>query len=330
MSATLTWASSGNGTKTGTTNAAFLDDIDTLITSKSGDATFSWEKAGKSNSGTPRYLLLRRKDGSAGRIAIIIWDSAPAGTNANILDVAPTTNVAYLVWFPNGTGTTLSNLTASSGTVCGTDTGVVKCCSMGSISSVYATNLVPFIFDSAESLAFYFADPAAGSPALSGGIAGVVLVDASDVAYDGIIAPGNSSWAGSGGFGAAQGSLFGWSSSFVNAGANSSAIRTNYGSSNRVYFRAFTPNGGWANALVGATDILTDTSNNKAWFIPVQLLGQTKGEGFVLKLRQIAYGPGSVGAFTVYNTTGPVVAARQVCNLTAGGTGHPWLTNFKI
>jgi hypothetical protein len=81
---------------------------------------------------------------------------------------------------------------------------------------------------------------------------------------------------------------------------------------------------------VSATDILTSTSVNKVWFVPSQILGQTKGEGFVLKLRQMGYGPGTVGAFTVYNTTGPVAAARQMSNHTAGLNSGAWLTNFKL
>ena len=64
--------------------------------------------------------------------------------------------------------------------------------------------------------------------------------------------------------------------------------------------------------------------------MPAQLLGVAKGEGFVIKLRQIAFGPGTVGPLTPYNTTGPVVAARQFNIATAGGNGYPWLTNFKL
>jgi hypothetical protein len=123
-----------------------------------------------------------------------------------------------------------------------------------------------------------------------------------------------------------------WSTAVTNAGIATSAycVRTNYGSANRQYFNAWAPGGPWAASVVGSVDILTNTALNKAWFVPVQLLGQTKGEGFVIKLRQMAYGPGTVGPFTVYNTTGPVAAAREVGNYTTGGNGHMWLTNFKL
>ena len=111
---------------------------------------------------------------------------------------------------------------------------------------------------------------------------------------------------------------------------SSPCARTNYGSANRVYYSAFQPSGAWAQQAVGPSDVLTDTSASKAWFVPMQMLGMTKGEGFALKLRQIGFGPGTTGPFASYNTTGPVVAARQFNSMTSGGNGYPWLTNFKL
>ena len=322
MSATLTWAGSGLGTKTGTGNANVLDDLDTLITSKAGDATFFWQKAGKSSATTPRWLLLSPKDGSNRRIAIIIFDSAPAANNAAILDTTPTSNVVQIVYFPNGSANTLSNLTSASGTVCGNDTGVVKCTASSTVASLYAASIQPFYFDSAEAVHFFFQNPA--SATVIGLGAGSIVVDGSDVAYDACIAS-----AAFGTFAVAS-TFLTWSSAAILAGSSTSCLRTNYGASNRIYFCGLSPTGTWANQAVGPLDILTDTSLNKAWFAPMQLLGQTKGEGFVLKLRQIGFGPGTVGPLTVYNTTGPVVAARQVNAATIGGTGCAWVTNFKI
>ncbi len=328
MSATLTFASSGNGAKTGTTNTTFLDDLDTLISSKSGDATFFWQKAGKSNAGTPRYLLLSPKDGSNRRIAIIIWDSAPANNNAAILDGIPIANAVQIAYFPNGSANALSNLTAASGTVCGNDTGVVKCTPIQTVANIYGTSFVPFYFDSAETMFLGFANPAAAT--LYGAYVGSILVDSADVAYDAVAVANQSvPWNVMGG---GVSGFMPFVVAVVGAGVTQAAtVRTNYGSANRQYFTAWSASGVWPGVAISATDILTDTANNKAWFVPVQLLGQTKGEGFVLKFRQLGYGPASVGAFTTYNTTGPVNAARQVCNTTAGTAGGaPWLTQFKI
>jgi hypothetical protein len=327
MSATLTWASSGLATKTGTTINTLLDDLDTLVTSKAGDATFFWQKASKSSAATPFYLVLKPKDGSAGRILLLCYTSAPAGSNTAIFDTAAATNVLFCAFFPAGNVDTPSNLTASSGTILGDDTGVVKCGPAMNISAIYAASVQVFYFDSAEAMAFGFQNPAAAGAGFVA--AGKIIVDSSDVAYSAVMSFGTSL---SSSFGASASPAMPFSVSTLNAGAAAAAgyLRTNYGSSNRLYFQAWMPSAVWGNVAVSSTDILTDTSNSKAWFVPVQLLGQVKGEGFVIKLRQIAMGPGTTGALAPYNTTGPVVVARQANVLTTGGNAYPWMVNFKL
>lgn len=325
MSATLSFASSGLGAKTGTTSATLIADLVTLITSKSGDANFKWEVASSNSVTSPLYIVLKRKDGSAGRILLTIWTSAPAGNNAAILDQAPSTNNLYGAYFPAGNVDTPSNLAASSGTIMGDDTGAVKVWASMTVSTIYGASIQPFYFDSDEGCYFAFQNPAAAAIYMSG--AGALIVDAADNAYDCVVGFGTSSLAT---FGGSLNTIMQWSSATALAGGNTACVRTNYGASNRTYFIGLVPAGTWASSAVSATDIMTDTSNSRAYFVPVQLLGQVKGGGFELKLRQLGLGPGTVGALTVYNTTGPVVAARQVNAATSGGNGYPWLVNFKL
>ena len=324
MSATLTWASSGAATKTGTTINTLLDDLDTLVTSKAGDASFYWQKASKSSAATPFYMVLKPKDGSAGRILLLCYTSAPADSNSAIFDAAATTNVLYGAYFPAGNVDTPSNLTAASGTIMGDDTGAVKVWSSMAIGTIYAASVQLFYFDSAEAMVFGFQNPAAAGEGFAG--AGKLLVDSSDNAYSAVFSLGSGQTSSFGGVTA----VWAFSTTFINAGAANACLRTNYGSSNRVYFQAWITSSAWASSAVSSTDILTDTSNSKAWFVPMQMLGTTKGEGFVLKLRQIALGPGTTGPLTPYNTTGPVVQSRQANIATVGGNGYPWLTNFKL
>lgn len=321
MSATLTWYSSGYGTKTGTSLANMLDDLDTLVTSKAGDSNFKWEIAGKNSATTPYYLLLSRKDGSAGRIAWIQWTTAPGTPHPTLLDGAPSTSYTYLTYFPNGTGTTLSNLAAASGTICGNDTGALKVVPIGQQGTLYTTNYKHFYFDCAEGV--FFGIEAASSQ--YNAFAGDLVVDALDAAYPAVC-------------GIPQASIFGSSSSPVQfngsalqAGpaATTPHMRVNYGTNNKLYFFAYAPSG-WANMAVGAYDPLTDAANSRAFIVPCPLVGHTKSEGLVLKLRQIGFGPGTVSAFASYNTTGPVVAARCFCPTPAGADGRPWMTNFKL
>lgn len=324
MSATLSWASSGTGTKTGTTVTTLFDDLVTLITSKSGDSSFSWEVASSSTGSTPKYIVLKRKDGSAGRILLVLWTSAPAGNNAAILDGAPTANSLYGAYFPAGNVDTPSNLTASSGTIMGDDTGAVKVWAAMAAATIYGASIVPFYFDSAEAVFFGFQNPANATAYFAG--AGSILVDGSDNAYGGVVSTATQGSA----MGGSPVSVMTHTATTVLANSVTACVRTNYGSSNRVYFLAWGPSGAWANVAVSSTDILTDTASNLAYFVPLQLLGQTKGEGFVIKLRQIALGPGTVGPLTAYNTTGPVVAARQFNAATTGANGMVWFTNFKL
>lgn len=326
MSATLTWQNSGLGTKTGTTVAAFIADVVSVVNSKSGDGAFAWAVASSNTATSPNYVVLKRKSGAAGRVLIAVWTSSPAGNNSAILDGAPATNAAYCAFFPAGNVDTPSNLTASSGTIMGDDTGAVKVGTAGAVSTIYGASFQPFYFDSAEAIFFGFQNPAAAS--IYGFGAGYLLVDAADNEYAAVVSSGGTTLSS---FSSGSSATFSWTSSANGAGTGSSpCARTNYGSANRVYYSAFQPSGAWAQQAVGPSDVLTDTSASKAWFVPMQMLGMTKGEGFALKLRQIGFGPGTTGPFASYNTTGPVVAARQFNAMTSGGNGYPWFTNFKL
>lgn len=327
MSATLTWFNSGFGTKTGTTRADYINNLNTLFAANLSDSNFSWQVASVSTAGNPNYIVLKRKDGSAGRILIVAYTGTPAGANTAIFDVAAAsvaTTGAYIAWFPSGNVDSPSNLTAASGTILGNDANAVKVSAGGATATVYAASLQHFYMDSAEGIWFFTQNPA--SPNVFGIAAGDLVVDSADNAYGCTIGFGGSSLNS---WGAAS-SQASFSASVIQAGNTATnGVRTNYGSSNRVYFHANAPTG-WANVAVSSTDILTDTATNRAWFVPQQLIGQTKGEGFVLKHRQIAFGPGTVGPFQIYQTTGPTVQARQCNGATVGGNGYPWLTNFKL
>lgn len=330
MSATLTWQSSGLGVKTGTARDNYFDDLNTLVGSFGSDSNYRWQVASFSLAGNPRYLTLKRKDGSAGRILILGYTAAPAGANTTLFDVAAgsvLTTTAYVAWFPAGNVDTPSNLAAASGTILGSDTGAVKVGALNVFSTSYAASVQHFYMESQEGIWFFTQNPA--NTTISGMAAGDLVVDAADVAYGCTIAVGAVSL----GLWGTGTSVIPHNGTGISAGASGSVVRTNHGASNRGYYHAFTPTGAagtWASVVVSSTDILTDAPNNKAWFVPVELLSAAKGEGFVLKHRQMAWGPAVTGAFSVYNTTGPVVAARNCSATTIGGVGFPWLTNFKL
>jgi len=325
MSITLTWRYSGVGTKTGTAIGNFFADLKTLMDSKAGDANFRWEVQASSTGANPYYLWIRRKDASNGRILIVAYTSPPAGNNPSMFQTAPASNNPYVVWFPNGSAASPSNLSASSGSVSGDDTGTTLAGSISPISSTYSTNYVPFYFESEESIWFGWQNPA--SATVYHAAAGKLVVDGSDNAYD-------ATWGGHAqsmhNFSVAGSVPFAWSGSGFTAGTAGFSCRVNDGGTLKLYFSAWSPSTNWANVTPSSTDIMTDTTNSKAWFCPEILLGQTKGEGFKFKLRQLGHGPGSTGPAAVYNTSGPVEAARQFQINTSGSSSAPWFTNFKL
>lgn len=330
MSATLTWYNSGLGTKTGTAIGNYFTDFKTLIDSKAADSNFTWEVCASSLVGTPYYLFLRRKDLSAGRLLLISWSSAPAGNNAAILDTAPTTSTVYIAWFPAGTANTPSNLTASSGTIAGDDTGCTRCASAGAISTIYTTSFQPYYFDCVDGVAFCTGHT--GNTNAYWVMAGNLVVDASDVAYGISYGPHSIAMPQ---FGANSSTPLLYSSAGALAGAASTYAKSNYasqslGTNTSAWYHAWIcPS--WAATAIGSTDILSDTSTTDVWFVPVQLVNSyAKGGGFPLKLRQVAIGPQSLGTFSIYNTTGPVVQARCGTPAAASSTGCPWFVNFKI
>ena len=80
-----------------------------------------------------------------------------------------------------------------------------------------------------------------------------------------------------------------------------------------------------------------DTASTSAAASSTATTGTSTGTANTSELRDSRYceiipvtRDGKTLTSSVYNTTGPVVAARQFSNQTAGGNGFPWFTNFKI
>lgn len=325
MSGTLTWHNSV-GTKTGTAVADWITDVKNMIDANSGDADFKWEVADFEDSVSPLYVSLKRKDASAGRILILSWTSSPAGNNPHILDITPTSNIAWIAYFPNGTGDTPANLTASSGNIFTDDTDCSKVSSAYFLSSGYGANYKPFYFDCEDGIFLATQDPGSAQAYWMG--AGDLLVDDADNVYPCSFGAASNSITSF----AASSPAMQWSSTVLTAGSFSiSAINGTYplGSSARFFFQAFGLSGSWG-TQVGTIDMMNDSSNSKVNFQNVPLLGQVKGEGIKLKLRQIACGPGSTSPLNQYDGTGPVVKAVQASIATGGALGAPYMTNFKV
>ena len=330
--ALLTWYESSLATQSAATAVGLVNDLNSLISANVGNANFTWEVANFQVATSPYSMVLKPKSlgpaATGPRILLLIYTSAPAGVNPDIFDASPTLNELQVMYFPNSTTDTASNLTSATGAVMGNDAGCVKSANMpAAATTMYASANRLFYFDSADALTFGCMNPASVSVAFAWG-GGLCVQDYLGTAY-------GACWATAAAAPPSSSHLLGaWTPSSQSAGTSATALlRTNYGSSNRAYFDAWQLNAWLAQANGSAGDVMANLATSYAYFCPIPLMGQTKGEGIVLKFRQMAWGPTSTVAFQLYQTTGPVTAAVQACNATAGSSTAavvPWMTNFAV
>jgi len=327
MAALLTWNNAGPQVQTSTSVGDCFTDLKNLIDSVLANALYKWQVSSSNLAGTPYYVTLKPKSGAAGRILIVCWTGAPAGNNVAILDTTPTSNQLHICYFPNGNVDTPSALTAASGTIMGNDTGAVKCTPIGTLSTLYASGYRWSYLDTDEQCLFFTQQ--SGVHTTYGGCAGMCLVDSADVAYAGTIGAGATALQNmAGGTPTAP-----WTPITALAGSTTGCIRTNYGGPNRQLALAFAPVGTFNNQAPGAQDPTIESSTGRAYFFAIPLIpaGATPAvrDGAPLKMRQIAFGPQVQSAWQVFNTTGPVVAARAAQSFPTTGV-NLWCTNFRV
>jgi hypothetical protein len=330
MADTLTWKyATMAASNSGTTPAAFLTDLKARIDANSADPAYLWEVCGSELVTTPLYLVLRRKDLSAGRVLVVSWTSGPAGNNAAILDQAPTANAIYCAFFPGGTANTPSNLTAASGTIMGNDAGAIKCVAAGPASTIHAASFRVAYVETAESFGFFtFANT--GSSTIYGALVGNILVDGTDTAYPAAYAGGSSGF----NFAVASSNPLVWQTSAILAGNGSSAqLRTNAGETNRTMYLAYTPSGPWnAQTFAASTDPTVDSASGRLFLMAVPVVGRSgTKDGTALKFRQIALGPSASAAWPSINISGPTKVATGLWGFAPSSSAATlWLTDVKI
>ena len=351
MASTLTWNTAVAGaTSAAATAVQFFTDLNTLVTAQAGNSAFAWQVGTLNTSNTlanPTYITLVQKStiAASGGIAanpgpvilICNYASAPSFYNTNTMDAVPATSQLQVSYFPSATTVTPAagalNVTGSTQaiTTMGNDTNCVKMTNMVTgIATVYTVGYQLSYADSADCVYISMGPTASSWAAQYAFMAGLGIVDYSGNVYGCCVHFNSSPTVNS------TGIIQLWVASGTateSAAASDRVLRTNYGAANRTYYDAFVVPG-WAAQTAGVTaDILQNNTNGYAYFAPIQLMGNAKGEGVVLKLRQIGFGPQTIVNYTNYYTTGPVVAASQLVACT-GGTANasviPWLTDFQL
>lgn len=327
MSATLTWKLSPLQAKTGTAIGNLFADMVSMINANAADPLYSWQLASYNSGSTPYQITLKPKNGDPGRILILAYTTSPS-INPVLFSTSPSSNRFFIAYFPNGNVDTPSNLNATSGAVMGDDTGCTMATFIGSPSNIYAANFQCSYVDSSEGCFFFFQNPAAATNIYGCG-AGNLVVDDLDDAYPSAFGFGTSGGGILSLSSPSSSSNIGFVAPGVSPGAATPAARIFKDGTSKDIFQAFSPTG-WASTAVGPNDVLTDTTNSKAYFCPILLMTGQKGNGFPLKMRQIAFGPQSIGPFPVYNETGPVVVAASPSAILTSVNGVAWFLNKKI
>lgn len=329
----LNWELSAVATKSGTGIAAYFTDLKSVLDGEAANASFLWEAASIQTSAGLQYLVVKRKDGSPGRLLLLNWTTgAPAAPNPAIFTIAITANRLFAAWFPNGNVDTPSQLaTGNTGTIMGDDTGCTYAGVSGEGSSPYSAGFAAFAISSQEIIIIGSRNSSAGS--FNEVLGGLIFVDRDDNAANGVLLDSQVS---SLGFlksaltasASQQDSGLTWtaSPSFGGATSNSASINDVFGK--RAVGLAAMFSGAYASNNSSLENIHKDSSVSKVWFQPIPVLDFIKGRGWGYKLRQIAVGPPVTAPDDIITTVSLSPAA--IAPSANGLQQSCWLTNFKV
>jgi len=327
--AALTWRWTVPSDQT-ITSATYANDllaaINAVVTANSGAADAIWEVA-TYQSTSPRYVLLRRKQGSPnppGRIIFFGQNGSTANANA-IYPGASGTNMVMIGYSPSSTSDTQDQSYLSGAPLTATD----------------YLRAVPFNVNTgatSESYRCYYGEHDSGfvfivlrkqkaiAPSIGAffGAAGELFVDTNGTFLPALISSGNSqvsTWTAA------------TSLAYVDGGISGS-----YSSSNPALivlkdgvlftgFRMFSPV-----AAANENALLLD-SDSTVNFMPIPIIlnplrtGRTAITG---RLRQIAYGPQALQETFLHDAATDVVTAHALCPAIAAVGDAMWFVNVEV
>jgi hypothetical protein len=296
-----------------------LDALNTLIVANSASASATWEVI-QYNSSTPRSILLRRKNGSAGRI--VIFGNNGSTPNAAAVRGTATASTHYIGYSATSTTNTVSNYTTGAPLPDSDYIPGVACWGIA-VSTFYTLAYAEF----ADGIYFNVATSTGHSVAGAGSI----VEDINGTAYPAIQGTGTNGAAGWGPGQSNTGGIFppspGTDASYS---SSTSAIVVRFSSANSMLYRLFSISGTSSNLYTR----LLDASTHRHHFFPVWLCWNTTAAASVFgKLRGIAFGPQATRwaeRFTVGSPPNPTSAYALGYGNINGNTNPVWFVNFDI
>lgn len=317
--------------------SASQDDVlagwNAVVTANSADAAAYWEVA-EYQSTSPRYLLLKRKNGAAGRI--IIFGQNGSTPNAAAVRGTATASVHYIAYSASSTANTPDASYLSGAPLSASDYIPGVC--VGTISNT-KNKMFQTYCEHQDGIFFAMVRPGATDYAVFSAGDLIVGVDGSTT-YPTI--QGSGTGAGTGSWAQwpfASGSMFPGTPAADNSYSTFDAgIVARFSGSNRLIYRIFA----FANdaTTFGMQSHLIDTSSMNAHFFPIWLCFNTTNSDAVLgKFRQVAFGPGFAYSFQGYRkevgggSPNSDIAAYYVCAQATTVTTQStpvWFTNFEV
>jgi hypothetical protein len=227
---------------------------------------------------SPKYIILKRQNGAAGRIVIFGQNGSTA--HANACYTTPTASALYIGYSATSTSDTIDTSWLSGAPLSASD--YMKGMHAALLSAAtYRCNYAEF----SDGVYILFSYTGGASPVFG---AGSLIEDTTGAfipTVQGAGASGSSSWAtATANSGALWPVIVGSDASYTH---NDAGLQVRVGGSNRLAFRAVT---------LPSTAVLAkliDTSNTKIFFMPIPIVHSNTDTTYAVlgKVRQVAFGP---------------------------------------
>jgi hypothetical protein len=291
-----------------------LTALNSHVTANSGGANAVWQVANYQST-TPKYLLLKRISGAAGRI--IVFGQQGQTANSAATRGTPAASRIYIGYSKTSTSNTADANWTSGAPLSASDY-------MPAISFWPTTTSITLHLTYAEaSCGMWFLGSNTSNGFVASG-AGELIQDPSAADVSCISGNGTNYCTG-----------FGGTSSSTAGIINATAVTDTYTDTQSgllVRLSGTNYHVGRATVLGANTYTLSDPGSLKAWFFPIPVLCSTTypALGVIGKFKQVAMGPSAVRDTTWLDSTTGLVDAFGHAYQTSGGVSAFWLTNFAI
>jgi hypothetical protein len=291
-----------------------LAAINAVFVANSGGVDASWEVA-TYQSTSPRYVILRRKSGGAGRI--VIFGQQGSTPNAAAVQGTATASVLYIGFSATSTSDTIDTSYLSGAPLSAGDyIPGLRCCTQA--TATWRVNYAEW----ADGVYILFSNTSSGIGVFGAGNLIDDLTGAAVEAVQGSGSNGSTAWATSV---SNSGSIF--PASVVSSTSYSSAdagLIVRVSGANNIAFRA-------QSLATAVAQKLNNASSTKCWFLPIYVVFNSTDAtlNFVGKIRQVGFGPNCDRETTRTDGGGVVAYGHQNTTASANQPGV-WFVDAEL